>query len=87
MIDILLFGMNVALLATFGWYVHESNKEKAKLVNALLSKSPQDMVNMTLADQTEIKPQVGPDKDPDLIPMDQLTDEEFDNHIAQELMN
>lgn len=86
MIEYLLFGTNILLIGSFGWYIHQTNKEKAKLINALIAKKPEDMVHMTLADQTTIKPEVGSDiKDSDLVPMEQLSDEEFDNHIAKQL--
>lgn len=75
-----------AILLAFGWYVRESNREKSKLINGILAKSSQDMVNMTLADQTEIKPEVNK-LDPDLVSMDQLDDEGFDQHIQRTLGN
>lgn len=44
------------------------------------------MVNMTLADQTEIvKPEVN--RPSDVVPMDQLSDEEFDQHIQDDMTN
>lgn len=82
MIEILLTIIILGLIGAFAFYVHESNKEKAKLVNALIAKEPQDLINMTLADQTTIKPEVS---QPDIMPFDQLGDEEFDQHIQDEL--
>jgi hypothetical protein len=80
----LVFGLIIiALLAAFVLYVKESNAEKAKLINALVAKSPEQFRDLNLADKVApLKPDVKP---PDIIPLDQMTDEEFDNHIAQQL--
>lgn len=76
----------IAILVLFGWYIRESNKDKTKLLNGILAKSPQDMVNMTLADNTIIEPEVNK-PDPDLMNMETLSDEEFDAHIQKTLGN
>ena len=74
--------IEIALLAVIGllsglliWEKYEGRKERNKLVNALIAKNAQDMVNLDLADKTEIKAQV-PDK-PEFVPLDDLTNEEF----------
>ena len=84
MIEVLFTIIILVLLAGFAWYIRESNKEKAKLVNALIAKDATEMTNLTLADQTTIKPEVN--REPDLVPMDQVDDEKFDEHI-QEVLN
>ena len=42
--------------------------------------------NLTFADNTKITPEIAK-QDPDLIPMDQLNDEQFDAHIQGQLSN
>lgn len=84
MIDFILGGIIIVLIAGFGWYVHETNRERSKLVNSLLSKTPQDYVNMTLADQTQIKPEV---KHEDIVTEDQLSQDEWEDRLADSLSN
>ena len=72
-------------LLAFIAYVFLTNKEKQKLVNALIAKDAQDMTHLTLADNTKIQPEVN--GTPDLIPTDQLTDEQFDEQIQEQLAN
>lgn len=80
----IVFGVIIlALLGGFGWYVREQERAKSKLINALLAKDSQEYVNRTLADNTKIEPEVT--RDPDLIPMDQLNEEDFDKHIQATL--
>lgn len=84
MVDVVFGFIIVSLLASFILYVKESNAEKAKLINALIAKSPEQFRDLNLADKVEpIKPE--PPKPPDLIPIGQLSDEEFDRHIQEEL--
>ncbi len=82
MLNYLLFAIIVVLLGGFGWYVREQEQVKTKLINAILAKDSQEYVSRTLADNTTIKPEINGDQKSDLIPMDRLTEEEFDNHIA-----
>lgn len=83
MTELILGGIIISLLVGFGWYVRESHREHSKLVNALLAKNSQEYVERTLADHTEIKPEI--QTNPDLMRVEDMSDEEFDNHIAQEL--
>lgn len=53
--EIFLGLIAIAELIAFGAYVYLSNKEKAKLINALISKQPSDYINATLADHTKIE--------------------------------
>ena len=74
----------IALLGSFVLYVKESNKEKAKLVNALVAKSPEQFRDLNLADKVApIKSE--PPQPPDLILTDQMSEDEFDKHIQEQL--
>lgn len=76
----------IALLGSFVLYVKESNAEKAKLINALVAKSPEQFRDLNLADKVApIKPET--QKQPDLVSIDQMSEEEFDKHIKQQLEN
>ncbi len=84
MIEITLGIVLLGVLGLFGWYITESNKEKAKLVNALIARTSKEMSDLTIADQTQIK--IKPvDSTPDLVPVDSMSDDEFDEHIKREL--
>lgn len=87
MTDIAFTIIILALLGGFGWYIREQHKQHTKLINAILAKDSQEYVNRTLAENTTIKPEVNGPQDPDLIPMDQLSEEGFDNHIQAVLHN
>ena len=86
MSEIFLGLLAILQLTGFICYVYITNQEKAKLVNAIIARNAQEMTNLTLADQTQIKPEVSV-PNPDLVPTDQMTDEQFDDHIQQELTN
>jgi hypothetical protein len=87
MIESLMFGMvMIALIGAFALYVVESNKEKAKLVNALIAKNAQELRDLNLTDKLVIKPPATAEG-PDLMSVEQLSDEEFDEHIKEQLAN
>lgn len=86
MTDIIFAIIILCLLVGFGWYVREQSKERSRLINAILAKNSQEYVNRTLAEQTKITPEINK-TDPDLVPMDQLSDEAFDKHIQATLGN
>ena len=73
--EAILLGIIIALLAFIGWKEREGRLEKNKLINALLAKNATEMVNMDLADKTEVK--VDKPKADDLVPPENLTDEEW----------
>ena len=75
----------VILLETLlvAYLEREHRLERAKLLNALLSKKPEDMVNMTLADQTKIEvPKVDNNPTDDLIDINEASDEEFNRYVG-----
>lgn len=84
--DIFLGLVCLGLIGAFVLYVRETNREKQKLINALIARNAQETANLTFADNTKITPEVTK-PDPDLIPMDQLNDEQFDEHIQATLNN
>ena len=57
--EFILIGVIVILSLLLGWKEREARLERNKLVNALLAKNAQDMVNLELVDKTKIniKPQ------------------------------
>jgi len=74
----------VILLETgfVAYLIHEHRMERSKLINALLAKKPEDMVNMTLADQTKIEvPKPVQNEMEDLMDASEMSDEQFDKFI------
>ncbi|MFZ5845296.1 MAG: hypothetical protein ACOY0S_02400 [Patescibacteria group bacterium] len=82
MTEIVLIGVIVALLAYLGWKEQETRFERNKLINALLAKNATEMANLDLADKTKVE--VEKSKEPDFIPQEDLTDEEWKKAIGVE---
>lgn len=93
-VDPFLFLICGMLLCVIVWLIHQAKQErimlmeqakldKDKLINALVSKNPEQFRDLNLADKVEpIKPQ--PPQPPDLVPFDSLTDDEFEKHIQSQ---
>ena len=79
MIETVLLGVILILCGLLGWEKRETRLERNKLVNALLAKSPQDMVNLDLADKTTIKTEVP--KEAEFSVPDDLSDEDWEKVI------
>lgn len=72
----------LALTALLAWEKHQNRQERAKFINALVSKSANEMTNLEMADKTKIKVERGnnnevKDERPNLVPLDNLDDEAF----------
>ena len=87
MTDLFFTLIIIALLTGFFFYIREQERKTSKLINALLSKDTTDYVSRTLAENTQIKPEVNGNTNPDLISMEQLDDDAFDAHIKATLDN
>ena len=80
----ILAGIIVAILVYHYYYVREVNKEKSKLINALISKSATELRDLELTEK--VKPIETPVvKEPDLIPEADITDEDFDKAMKEEV--
>ncbi len=62
---------------------HQNRKERSKFINALLSKNAGELRDLEFADKLEIKHEIP--REPDLVPLDQATDEQFDKVISEEI--
>lgn len=71
------------LVGLIGWMDYNHRLERQKLVNALMAKNAQEQANLDMADKTKIKVEneVQPVIPPDLVPENQMTDEEFDKFV------
>lgn len=73
MTEIILALISLSILGYHAYYVHESNKEKKQLVDAIISKSAMELRDLRVAENTTIK--MEPNKQPDLIPLENIDDE------------
>ncbi len=79
MIDYILAAIIVVLLGYIYLKDQQHNKQINRLINAVIAKQPQDLVNLNLSEATKIErtePPLGP-VDDDLIPMSEASDELF----------
>jgi Tfp pilus assembly protein PilE len=65
----------LALIGLIGFQEYHNRKERAKLINAILAKNNQEFKEMELADKTKIE--IKPPKEANLIPENQLTDDQW----------
>lgn len=63
------------LCALLAWKEHEANRERFKFINALIARTAEESMNLSLSDNTKIK--VEKPQSVDTIPLDEATDEEF----------
>lgn len=77
-------GVIVALVALLGWEKYQNRKERAKMLNAIISKDNQEMVNLELADKTEVKAP-NPQPQDDWMPVEAMEDEEYAKMIKQSI--
>jgi hypothetical protein len=80
----LFFVVYIALLVVFLFFMRETNREKSKLINALLAKTPEQMRDLTLADK--VRPISPPSEvQSDLIPEGESSLEEWESAIHNQL--
>ena len=79
--DLVLGGLIVALIVGHFFYVKETNKEKSKLINALISKNAEELRDLELTEKVRpITPEIP--EEPVLVPESELTDEEFEEKVV-----
>lgn len=75
----------VALLAYIGVKEYLNRLERRDMTNALIAKNASELRDIKLAENTKIKHESAPTKEPDLVPLESATEEEFDKAIKNEL--
>ena len=74
---------NIGTLAVFGWYLYLENKEKAKIINALIAKNSQEYLNHEMVDKIqEVKTEPPIEVPQEYREVSDLTDEEFDDKVV-----
>jgi len=85
--EIILGIIILIIIAGHFFYVRETNKEKSKLINALISKNAEELQNLEYNDKVKPPKNESP-KPPDMVPVTELTDKEFmENVIGKEDIN
>lgn len=80
----ILAGVILALLAYHAYFVRETNKEKFKLINSLIAKNATELRDLELTEKVKpINPPVI--KEPDLVPEAELTQDEFEKAVKEEI--
>ena len=71
----------LALIGLVGWIEYNGRKERKSLINAILAKDTQELVNLDLVDKTTIKAEKPKGPAEELIEANALSDEEFDKFV------
>ncbi len=84
MIDITLGLVIIALFALLAWEKHENKKERAKFINALIARTPEQYRDLELTEKVKpIEPPI--QKEPEFIPESEIPDEKFEELINKEV--
>ena len=83
MSEFVLFLVIVALCGLIGWIDYNNRKERQKLIQAIMSKTAQDLKDFELADKISFESPKMPDIPPEFEEVNELSDEDFDKHIIK----
>ena len=75
MTEAILFLVIVTLTSLIGWMDYNNRKERKSYLNALIAKNAEEAVSLELASNTKIEAKK--EEQPDIVPLDSLSDEEF----------
>ena len=78
MSELILLGVIIVLSLLLFWEKRQNALERQKLINAVVAKNAGEQVMLDTSDK--VKPE--PPQPPDLVPTDNLTDEEFSKYIG-----
>ena len=87
--EVILLLVIIALGVLIGWDRYENRKERQKLIQAIMSKSAQDLVNFEMAEKVEKinpnQPLINPE---DFTAESELSDKEFEKYsLGKEVDN
>lgn len=69
------------LAGLLGWEKHQNRIERAKMLNMIVGKDTTEIANLEMADKTKID--VSQPKEPDLVPEEQISDEDFQKYVLE----
>lgn len=84
MIEIILGAITIGTLLSFSFYVYNDRKQHDKYINAIISKTPQDMFNLDMTDK--VKVDTTPEAQQD-IPIEDVPDDLYIDLITKESLN
>lgn len=70
----------IALVSLLAWVDWNNRKERSKLINALMSRTPEQLRDLEFVDK--VQPPKLDKSEPDLVPADQLSDEDFTEMVG-----
>ena len=71
----------IALCGLIGWIDYNNRRERKHLVNALMAKNSAELRDLDFVDQVGPTLKTEPTTTSNLVPVDQLSDEEFEEQI------
>ena len=86
MTELVLAFVVVMLLVYIAWSAYEAKLERKQLINAILAKTPEQLRDLNLADKVVIQT-APPNTQPDLVPINEMSEDDFDTHIKEQLEN
>ena len=83
-LELVLGTISLCLCGLLAWEKNENKKERAKWINAFISKTPEQYRDLELTEK--VKPITPPVKtEPDLIPENEAGDKQFEDFINKEI--
>ena len=80
MSEIILALTLIAFFIYHAWYVREGNRDRKRLIKAIMSKDVQEFTNSEVVEESSKKPQTPPDA----VDMQTLDDEQFTKLIKKQ---
>ena len=77
MTEILLTLIIVLLLGYHAWSTHQNDKAKRQLVDALIARSATELRDLRIAEKTKIEVKPSRGEMPDMVPLDQVNDDDL----------
>lgn len=72
----------LGLIALLAWVDWNNRKERSKLINALVAKTPEQLRDLEFVDKVQ-PPKLSPQAQ-DIIPMESLSDEDFSEMVGSQ---
>ena len=79
MTELILLGVILALCGLIGYTQNQSRKERSKLINALIAKTPLDQAQLDMADKVDVKVEKSK---PDLVSESELSQEDWEKYAT-----
>ena len=83
MSEFILFLVIAVLCGLLGWVDYNNRKERQKLIQAIMSRSPQDFKDFELADKISFEAPKTSDIPAEFQEVSELDDEDFEKHIIK----